>query len=208
MDDDDFRRGIPACHKVFGEGIAVLAGDALLTFAFQLLANNCKFAEISERNALSVIAEISKACGASGLIGGQVMDLESENKASDLNTLKYIHQHKTGALITASIRSGAILADASTKELNILTEFGNLLGLVFQITDDILDVEGALVDLGKTPGKDQQKNKATFPALYGLRESKIMAENYTNEAVSLLRPLGEKGQILVDIANYILKRNM
>jgi geranylgeranyl diphosphate synthase type II len=198
MDDDDLRRGIPACHKVFGEGIAVLAGDALLTFAFQLLANNCKLSEVSEHNALKVIAEISKACGTYGLIGGQVMDLESENQTTDLNTLKYIHQHKTGALITTSIRSGAILASASTQELDILTEFGNLLGLAFQITDDILDVEGALEKLGKTPGKDKQKNKATFPALYGLHESKIMAEKCINEAIGLVRPLGEKGQILIN----------
>jgi geranylgeranyl diphosphate synthase type II len=207
MDDDDLRRGIPTCHKKFGEGIAVLAGDGLLTHAFQLLAMNHELAQISPQNTLRVIVDISKACSTKGLIGGQVIDLESENKKIDCATLSYIHQHKTGALLTTSLRSGAILGNASDDELSIVTEYGNLLGLVFQITDDLLDIEGDLKLLGKTPGKDKQNNKATFPALYGIDKSKKLATEYANKAIEVLEPFAEKGLILKDIANYVLDRD-
>lgn len=207
MDDDDLRRGIPTCHKVYGEGIAVLAGDALLTYAFQLLAMNSELSQISEQNALKVISEVSKACGTFGLIGGQVIDLESENKEISLDTLKYIHQHKTGSLITTSIRTGAILGNANSEELKLLTEYGRLLGLAFQITDDILDIEGDSEHLGKTPGKDLKNNKATFPAFYGVAESKKMAENYLNQAINMIQSFGEKSQILTEIAKCVLKRD-
>jgi len=207
MDDDDLRRGIPTCHKVFGEGIAVLAGDALLTFAFQLLAMNCELTQVPPPNAVKIIAEVSKACGTFGLIGGQVIDLESENTVVSLDTLKYIHQHKTGSLITTSIRTGAILGNANFEELKLLTEYGKLVGLAFQITDDILDIEGDLEHLGKTPGKDFKHKKATFPALYGLDQSKKMAESYLNNAISIIQPFKEKGQVLAEIAKCVLQRD-
>lgn len=207
MDDDDFRRGVPTCHKVYGEAIAILAGDALLTHAFYLLAENAKIEGISVERVVKVIAEIANACGTNGLIGGQVVDLTSEDKQVDADTLRYIHQKKTGALITASVRAGAILAGASVRQLEAMTGYGDCLGLAFQITDDILDIEGSIEALGKTPGSDAKKHKATYPALFGMQEAKKQAEIAVQKAKNCIEVLGERGEVLSSIADFVLYRN-
>lgn len=207
IDNDDFRRGLPTCHKVFGEAIAILAGDALLTHAFFLLAENAKIEAIGPQKAIRVISEVSSACGIGGLIGGQVVDIESENKVVDAKTLYYIHQNKTGALIKVAIRSGAILAGANEQELEALTTYGEKIGLAFQIIDDILDLEGNQEQLGKKPGSDLEKNKATFPLLFGIEESKRIAKKAIEEAQISLSSFGNKAKILHEIANYVISRS-
>ena len=175
MDDDDFRRGNPTNHKVYGEATAILAGDALLTEAFILLSRSEDAGDASAR--LRVIHEIARAAGSRGMVGGQVVDMESEGKgAIDLAILSYIHTHKTGALIRASVRAGAILGGAKEQGLEALTRYGDAIGLAFQIADDILDVEGTTEQLGKDAGSDQARGKATYPALVGLDASKQRAQ--------------------------------
>lgn len=206
MDNDDYRRGVPTCHKLFGEALAILAGDALLTHAFFLLAENAKLEFIGPEKAIRVISEISSACGLSGLIGGQVVDIESENKEVDPETLYYIHRNKTGALIKAAIRSGAILAGANERELEALTNYGEKLGLAFQIVDDILDIEGDEKQLGKATGSDLKQNKVTFPLLFGMEESKKIAREAIEKAQRSLDIFGEKAQVLREIASYVITR--
>lgn len=206
MDDDDYRRGVPTCHKLFGEAMAILAGDALLTQAFYLIAQNAKVPGISPEQVITVMADISQAIGTEGLIGGQVVDLQSENKTVDAETLYYIHQKKTGALITAAIRAGAILAAADQQQLSALTSFGDWLGLAFQITDDILDIEGDLEKLGKRPGSDLKKKKATYPAMYGLAEAKIKAQDAVCQAHESLSHFGDEAKTLHEIARFVLQR--
>ncbi|MDS1030098.1 polyprenyl synthetase family protein [Bacillota bacterium LX-D] len=207
MDNDDYRRGVPTCHKVYGEAIAILAGDALLTYAFQILAEDQLVSNYNPAVAIRLIHEISSACGPFGLIGGQVLDIESENKKVDEQTLKYIHQNKTGALITTSIRAGAILGGATEEQLDALTSYGKFLGLAFQITDDILDIEGSIENLGKQPGSDLKNSKVTFPAVYGLEEAKVRANKAVEDAIDSLHIFGDKSACLKNLAKFILERS-
>jgi len=203
MDDDDLRRGRPTNHKVFGEGVAVLAGDALLTIAFEILAS------AAPRSRYSVAAQVKELAGASGsqwLIGGQVADLEGEGRKLTGNELRYIHRCKTAALLTASIRLGGMSANATTAKLAALTDFGQSLGLAFQVIDDILDVTQTTEKLGKTAGKDVKAIKATFPAIYGLEKSRAEARKLTAQAHASLKPFGRGANRLREIADYLLSR--
>ncbi len=206
MDDDDYRRGKPTSHKVYGESIAILAGDALLTLAFELLTEVEKSANLSGATIAKIIREIACAAGSRGMIGGQVMDILSENKVVDEHTLKYIHSHKTGALFKASVRIGALIGGASETELKNLTEFAEKFGVAFQITDDILDVEGDSEKLGKTVGSDERKKKSTYPSLFGLEQSKILAAEAVDGALTSLNSFGEKADILKFFTSHLLNR--
>jgi geranylgeranyl diphosphate synthase type II len=203
MDDDDLRRGRPTSHKVFGEGVAVLAGDALLTIAFEILAQ----AEPTRRYPMAaLIRELAVASGSQWLVGGQVADLEGEGKKIAGAGLRYIHRCKTAALLTASIRLGAMSADAPPARLHRLTDFGQALGLAFQVIDDILDVTQTTAKLGKTAGKDTAATKATYPAIHGLARSRAEARRLTHAAHSALAGLGTKAARLREIADYLLVR--
>ncbi|BCG48118.1 (2E,6E)-farnesyl diphosphate synthase [Citrifermentans bremense] len=205
MDNDDFRRGNPTNHKVYGEATAILAGDALLTEAFILLSCNGEGVDPAAR--LRVIHEIAHASGSRGMVGGQMVDMESEGKHDiDMATLSYIHTHKTGALIRASVRAGAILGGASEEAFDALTRYADAIGLAFQIADDVLDVEGTTEELGKDAGSDQARGKATYPALVGLEASKLRAEELVQIALAALEPFDERAEPLRAIASYIVKR--
>jgi len=204
MDNDDFRRGKPTCHKVFGEGIAVLAGDALLTLAFEVLGK----AEGSPRYGMpALLRELAAAAGSRWLISGQVADLEGEGKKTSARQLRFIHECKTAALLTASIRLGAMSANAPEKKLEDLTAFGKALGLAFQIIDDILDVTQTSAKLGKSAGKDVSAQKATYPSVFGLERSSREADRLTKAAHAALESFGEKGATLWALADFLLKRN-
>jgi geranylgeranyl diphosphate synthase type II len=203
MDDDDLRRGRPTCHKVYGEGMAVLTGDALLTEAFLMLAQT----QPAKRYPVgSYVAELALTGGSTKLIGGQVMDLEGEGKKLTKAQLVKIHEAKTAALLTTSIRLGAMTANATDKQLEALSIFGRALGLAFQVIDDILDVTASTEVLGKTAGKDAAVEKATYPAILGLEKSRKEAAKLTKEAMDALLPFGKKAQRLREIAEYLLKR--
>ncbi len=205
MDDDDYRRGRLTSHKVFGEAIAILAGDALLTLAFRLVADNT--ARVTNPLVLrDVVAELAGAAGTFGMVGGQVVDIESEGKTITAETLEYIHRHKTAALIRASLRVGALLAGGDAKAVAAIGEAGSDLGLAFQIVDDILDVEGTLEELGKTAGSDERKQKATYPALHGLEASRRQAGRLIEQAKERLRVLGDRAVPLQALADYVLER--
>ncbi|MBJ6800651.1 polyprenyl synthetase family protein [Geomonas propionica] len=204
MDNDDFRRGNPTNHKVYGEATAILAGDALLTEAFILLSNGAGGDPAAR---LKVIQEIAVASGSRGMVGGQVVDMESEGRHDvDIATLSYIHTHKTGALIRASVRCGAILGAASEEQFKALTRYADAIGLAFQIADDILDVEGTTEELGKDAGSDQARGKATYPALMGLEASKARAHELVEIALDALATFDERAEPLRAIASYIVKR--
>ena len=205
MDDDDYRRGRPTNHKVFGEAVAILAGDALLTLAFGLMATNAERAT-DARIVCEVIADVAAAAGTRGMVGGQVVDIESEGRAVTPETLEFIHRHKTAALIQASLRAGARLAGAEPAALAAVSDAGAALGLAFQIVDDILDVEGSLEELGKTAGSDQRKQKATYPALHGLAASRQRAQALIREAKVALAPLGPAAEPLRALADFIYER--
>jgi geranylgeranyl diphosphate synthase type II len=204
MDNDDFRRGKPTNHKVYGDAIAILAGDALLTYAFQVLS------EIRmpgrEADLLKLIGELARASGVRGMIGGQVADILAEGKTGDEATLLYIHKHKTGDMLTASVRMGAIFAQATDEQLRLLTIYAEKLGLAFQIQDDILDVIGDASKLGKNVGADANLGKLTFPSIYGLEKSQAMVRQLTNEALEALSQLHKNTAALEAIANYLLRR--
>ena len=204
MDDDDYRRGKPSNHKVFGEGVAVLAGDALLTEAFSLLSG--KTTGISPEKSLSIIHEISTAAGFQGMIGGQVADLRAEGKEVGMEEVNYIHINKTQALITVSIRAGAIAAGAGKDDLNALSEYGRKTGLAFQIADDILDIESSREILGKDTGSDEDSKKATYPALIGIEESKKRTRKLVEDALSDINRFDEKALPLRMIARFIAER--
>ena len=205
MDNDDLRRGRPTCHKAFGEAVAILAGDALLTQAFRVLA-----ADSPARNAerqLRVIREVATAAGTvEALIGGQMADIESEGLKVDDSALEYIHRSKTGAMISASVVVGGTVAGASENEVERLREYGQRIGLAFQIADDILDVTSTSEQLGKTPGKDQAANKATYPAIHGIAGSEARARELVAEAVEIVSTLGLKTRTLEEIARFIIAR--
>ena len=203
MDDDDLRRGRPTSHKVFGEGVAVLAGDGLLTIAFEILA---KAKAAPRHGTAALIRELADAAGSKWLIGGQVADLEGEGRALNAAELKYIHRCKTAALLTASIRLGAMSANATAWQLKNLTDFGQALGLAFQVLDDILDVTQTTEKLGKTAGKDAKATKATYPAIHGLEKSRAEAHRLTRAAHAAIVPFGAKGATLRAIADSLLAR--
>ena len=203
MDNDDFRRGRPTNHKVFGEAMAILAGDALLTEAFSLVTGAAMTGETQAARVIRVIAVIARASGYKGMIGGQVIDLESETREVDLATVEYMHIHKTGALISASLEAGAILSGGNERQIDALTRYGHHLGLVFQITDDLLDVEGDAQLMGKTPGSDAARNKKTYPALLGIPQSREAALNHVQEAVAALAVFDGKAEPLRAIARYL-----
>lgn len=204
MDDDDLRRGQPTNHKVFGEAMAILAGDALLADAFIPLTelNSDKY---SPKNILKLIQEIAKATSTHGMIAGQVIDLESEGKKITLERLKKLHRHKTGALIRIAVESPAILTGASTETLAQLTAYGNAIGLAFQIADDILDIEGG-EELGKDIGSDIAKGKSTYPSLMGIDNAKKEAQKALNTALESLAQFGDKSLVLQQIAHFIVTR--
>jgi geranylgeranyl diphosphate synthase type II len=203
LDNDDLRRGVPTCHKVFGDAIAILAGDALLTLAFQVLAQ----LECGADRKVALIAELSTAAGTvGGMIGGQVCDLEGEGRHPNAALLETIHRAKTGALLRASLRMGGIYAGADHKQLDALSCYGKHVGLAFQIIDDVLDVEQPSEALGKTAGKDAQQHKITFPAVYGLERSRAMAEEERLAAHLALRPFDERAERLRELADFIVHR--
>lgn len=207
MDNDDYRRGKPTNHIVFGEGMAILAGDALLTKAFEVLAAYGTQVEEDLRPALvQVMYEIAEAAGSRGMVGGQAVDILSEGKNIDSETLKYMHTHKTGALFRASIRAGALLSGATEQQLADLTTYAEEFGLGFQITDDLLDITGNQQKLGKPVGSDMQKNKATYPSLYGLHEARRLAQQAVDKAVAALQNLPGDFRPLQQLAYYLLER--
>jgi geranylgeranyl diphosphate synthase type II len=203
MDDDDLRRGRPTCHKVYGEGMAVLCGDALLTESFVVLARTTPTKRYGTRD---YIAELAETGGSRKLIGGQVMDLEGEGKKLTKRDLVRIHEAKTAALLTTSLRLGAMTSNATPAKLQALTLFGHALGLAFQVIDDILDVTQSTEMLGKTAGKDQAVEKSTYPAILGLDASRKEAARLTKAAMDALKPFGAKAARLEEIASHLLKR--
>lgn len=204
MDNDDFRRGKPTNHKVYGEGIAVLAGDALLTQAFEIAAQAKSWPRYSHRD---LILEIAKASGSLQLIAGQVADLEGEGKELTVPQLRYIHERKTSALLCCSVRLGGMSANCSPAQLKALTDFGYHVGLAFQVIDDILDVTQSSEKLGKTAGKDVTAQKATYPRLVGLEKSKKIAAQLTAKAYASLKPFRGKAVALESLAKYLLERD-
>lgn len=204
LDNDDLRRGVPTCHKVFGEAMAILAGDALMTRCYQVLAD---LPGVSESTRMAIIREIAVATGTvNGMIGGQVVDLESEGKEISAHVLEYIHRSKTGALLRACVRCGAIAAGANSEEMHSLTEFGTKIGLVFQIVDDILDVTSTSEVLGKTAGKDQKVKKATYPAMYGIEASREKASELVSSSLDDIRDFGAKAEFLRSLARFVVNR--
>jgi len=191
MDNDDLRRGKPTCHKKFGEAIAILAGDALLTLGFQIISN---YSKLPPEITIKIIQELSKAIGYKGMIGGQTVDIESEGKAFDSSTLHYIHTHKTGALITASVKIGGLIGNCSKEKLKKLAFFGKNLGLAFQIIDDILDIES------------ETKEKLTYPTIFGIEKSRKIAERLIDKAIISIKDLGENALPLVKIAEFVIER--
>ncbi len=204
LDNDDLRRGRPTCHKVFGDAMAILAGDALLTLAFEVLS---RLKHIDAERRIRLVEELSRASGTvGGMIGGQVNDIEGERKPPTALLLESIHKAKTGALLRASVRMGGIYAGASTDELAALSQYGEHIGLAFQIIDDVLDVEESSEALGKTAGKDQAQQKITFPAVYGLERSRQMAEQERLSAHAALRIFDDRADRLRQIADFIVQR--
>jgi len=206
MDDDDYRRGRPTSHRVFGEAMAILAGDALLTHAFGLVVANFAGGTRPLGVLPEVLSEIVAAAGSPGMIGGQAVDVESAGNVVAPETLEYIHTHKTGALIGAAVRVGALLAGASRPALEALSRYGTRVGLTFQIVDDILDVEGSLESLGKTAGSDRRKRKVTYPGYHGLEASRARAAALTREGQAALTALGPAAEPLVALADFALNR--
>lgn len=207
MDDDDLRRGRPTNHKVYGEAIAILAGDGLLTEAFILLSSPLVFKDLSAAERLEIIHLLARAAGSLGMVGGQVVDMESEKQPVDLPTLEYIHTHKTGALILAAIESGAIIGRATSSQRHQLRRYGEAAGLAFQVADDILDIVADQSLLGKDVGSDQARGKATYPALLGLDGARQRARELRDMSLAALESFGAKAQPLRDIATYIVDRS-
>ncbi len=208
MDDDDLRRGKPTSHKVFGEAIAILAGDALLTRAFHLLAETPEgWGEARLRRRLRASALLGEACGTTGLIGGQVMDLESEGRAIGAAELESLHRAKTGALLSACVCGGAILGGAGEDLLGRLERYARAIGLAFQVVDDVLDATETAERLGKTAGKDEAAHKATYVSIHGLERARALALELERQALDAVAPLGERGVLLAAIARLIVERH-
>lgn len=204
MDDDDYRRGKLTNHKVYGAGMATLAGDALLTLAFEVMLRQ---PDTTPENILRVVREMSTAAGPDGMVGGQALDLESEDKQISMETLRRMHMGKTGALFRAAIRSGAILGGASAIELSSLTEYADNFGLAFQITDDVLDVTGDEAVIGKPVGSDEKNHKSTYVTLTSLEEAKKLAGETVEDAVKALEPFGPEADFLRELVRYLVDRN-
>jgi geranylgeranyl diphosphate synthase type II len=204
MDNDDYRRGLPTNHKIYGEAMAILAGDALLAYAFQVIAET---EAVSAQRVLEVVRRLGLAASATGLVGGQVVDIESEGKQIALETLQYIHEHKTGALLEISVVSGALLGGASSAQVELLSSYAHKVGLAFQIIDDVLDITATDEQLGKTAGKDLAQAKATYPSFWGIEASKAKAQQLIAEAKATLKPFGEKAVILEHLADFITQRH-
>jgi geranylgeranyl diphosphate synthase type II len=203
LDNDDLRRGVPTCHKKFGEAIAILAGDALLTLTFETLAS----APLLPAERVALVREVASAAGTrDGMVGGQVEDLEAEGQEVTAEMLEYIHRSKTAALIRASIVSGAIAGAASDEDRDLLRTFGGLIGWAFQVTDDILDVEESSANLGKTAGKDQAQQKATYPALFGLPKSHEFARELAARAMGALETFGGRATNLRELGEFLILR--
>jgi len=206
MDNDDFRRGKPTCHKAYGEAIAILAGDGLLNMAFEVLSDPRRTKSVPASRVLAIIREIATASGVFGMVGGQVVDMNSEGKDVDFPTLEYIHTHKTGALIRASVRVGALYARAGKRQFTALTHYGEMVGLAFQIADDILDIIGKREEIGKDVGSDLKKGKKTYPSFYGIDESKRRAVKVVDKAIHALKDFDRKADPLRELARYIINR--
>jgi geranylgeranyl diphosphate synthase type II len=206
MDDDDLRRGKPTNHVVFGEADAILAGDSLLSYAFELLSSN-DFETVPPADRLRVISIVSKAVGPEGMVGGQFLDLTHAGKEVTYDLLREIHSRKTGALITASVQAGAVLANCTPEQFDALTLFGNRIGLAFQIVDDLLNVEGTTEQLGKTAGSDVAMLKATYPALFGIGKTRGKAREALADALKALEGFDLKADMLRELAKYIVTRN-
>jgi geranylgeranyl diphosphate synthase, type II len=203
LDNDDLRRGLPTCHKAFGEATAILAGDALQTRAYEVLAS----LQCPAKARVAIIAEVAHATGTiDGMIGGQVMDLEAEHVHPDAQTLEYIHRSKTGALLTASVVTGGLYAGASEAQIEALRSFGQNIGLAFQIVDDVLDVTQTSEQLGKTAGKDTAHDKATYPALFGIEASLKKADELVSAADAALDQFGDRAATLREIAKFLVER--
>jgi geranylgeranyl diphosphate synthase type II len=206
MDNDDLRRGRLTCHKAFGEAVAILAGDALLALAFQVLSSPAATGNVERQ--IRVVREIASAAGTvDALVGGQIADIENEGQDVDDSTLEYIHRSKTGAMICASVVAGGIVAGASDDQIRKLREYGRRIGLAFQIADDILDVTSTSEQLGKTPGKDRAANKATYPAVHGIEASEARARELVDEAIDTLSSLGKDTHVLEEMARFIIARS-
>ncbi len=203
IDNDEYRRGKPSCHTVYGEEVALLAGDALLISAFELIT----WAPLPEKMKATLINEMAQECGVSGLIAGQHIDIKSEGKKPDKKTLEFIHKNKTARLINMSLRFGALAAGAKENDLKALEEFGTNIGMAFQIVDDLLDIEGSQDELGKSIGKDAETGKMTFPSVYGVEKSRQMADDYKQDAMQALRYFEGKALFLQMLADYIIERN-
>ena len=208
LDNDDYRRGKLTTHKVFGEAEGILIGDSLLTYAFYVLSQK-NLELLSSKQIVNIISKTSEYAGINGMIGGQMIDIESENKKIDLETLKYIHSHKTGKLIKLPIEIACIIANLEKDKREILEEYADLIGLAFQVKDDILDIEGTFEDLGKPVGSDVDLHKATYPSILGMEESKKILNNTVEKAKEIIKTKfgEEKGKVLISLADFIKNRN-
>ncbi len=206
MDDDDYRRGVPTCHRKFGEATAILAGDALLTLAFDVLSGS-ESSSINPKVRIRMIHELARAAGWNGMVGGQQVDVASEGMEPDLPTLQYIHTHKTGAMIRCSVLLGGFAAGADDALINSLRTYGEKIGLAFQVVDDILDITSTTEELGKDQGSDASRGKMTYPALFGLEEARERAVELVHEAKTALSSVSNK-DILAGIADFVLKRRL
>ena len=208
LDNDDYRRGKLTTHKVFGEAEGILIGDSLLTYAFYVLSQK-NLELLSSEQIVNIISKTSEYAGINGMIGGQMIDIQSENKKIDLETLKYIHSHKTGKLIKLPIEIACIIANVEKDKREVLEEYTDLIGIAFQVKDDILDVEGSFEDLGKPVGSDVDLHKATYPSILGMEESKKILNDTVEKAKEIIKNnFGEeKGKILISLANFIKNRN-
>ena len=208
LDNDDYRRGKLTTHKVFGEAEGILIGDSLLTYAFYVLSQK-NLELLSSEQIVNIISKTSEYAGINGMIGGQMIDIQSENKKIDLETLKYIHSHKTGKLIKLPIEIACIIANVEKDKREVLEEYADLIGLAFQVKDDILDVEGTFEDLGKPVGSDVDLHKATYPSILGMEESKKILNNTVEKAKQIIKNKfgDEKGKILISLADFIKERN-
>ena len=205
LDNDDYRRGVLTTHKKFGEAEAILIGDSLLTYAFYILG--AKNGDLSPEKSIKIVEKLSKASGIQGMIGGQMVDIESEGKEIDLPTLQYIHTHKTGMMIRVPVEIGAIIGEAKESEIKALVEYADLIGLAFQIKDDILDIEGDFEKIGKPVGSDIELQKSTYPSLFGMERTKEMLDEKIEEAVMVIsNEFGERAKYFVSLAEYIGER--
>ena len=206
MDNDDLRRGRPTNHKVYGEAMAILAGDALLTLAFQIMSDPAHFANFDPAAMLRATHELARAAGSNGMAGGQALDMQAEQRQISLTELETIHRLKTGKMLAAAMRIGALLSNARTEELEAVTRYGEHVGLAFQIVDDMLDLEGTAETLGKNPASDLQRQKATYPALHGLAQSKMLVEHLIQAAIQDVHLFGDRASYFIQLADYMRSR--